>query len=67
MGWGTFKPLLADATVSAIAPIQNKYKELIKDRCEINRVLTAGREQAEEVAESTLKRLQLALALLRKN
>jgi len=67
MGWGKFKPLLADATVSAITPIQKKYKELIKDPREINRVLTVGREQAEEVAQSTLKRLKLALGLLRKN
>ncbi|WP_320667785.1 tryptophan--tRNA ligase [Prochlorococcus sp. MIT 1307] len=67
MGWGTFKPLLTEATISALEPIQNKYKELMKDRTELHYILDNGKNQAEEVANSTLKRLQLALGLLRKN
>ncbi len=67
MGWGKFKPLLTDATVSAIEPIQSRYKELIKDRGELHRILDNGRSQAEEIAQVTLERLQAALGLLKKN
>ncbi len=67
MGWGTFKPLLAEATISALKPIQTQYNELINDRGELDRILLEGRANAEEVAQKTLSRLQLALGLLRKN
>ena len=29
IGWGTFKPLLAEATISTLKPIQPQYKELM--------------------------------------
>ena len=64
IGWGKFKPLLSDATIAAIEPIQKRYKELMKDQEEIHHILEQGAQQAQEVAESTLNRIKDALGLL---
>ncbi len=64
MGWGVFKPILAEATISKLEPIQIRYKELIKNPEEINRILKEGKTQAQEVAQATLQRVKLALGLL---
>jgi tryptophanyl-tRNA synthetase len=66
IGWGTFKPLLAEATISTLKPIQTQYKELMNDRSELERVLDEGREKAEEVAQTTLTKIQSALGMLRR-
>ena len=41
MGWGKFKPLLAESAVAALEPIQ-RYNELMSDRGELDRVLYEG-------------------------
>ncbi len=63
MGWGKFKPLLGDVTVSALEPIQAKYKDLMQERTELRKILQAGKSDAEEVAQATLKRVHSALGL----
>ena len=65
MGWGQFKPLLADATVSALEPIQARYRELMQDPIELDQVLRTGREKAETVANATLERVRDALGFAR--
>lgn len=65
MGWGQFKPLLADAAVAALEPIQKKYAELTDDRGELETILRAGREKAEAVADATLQRVKDALGFSR--
>jgi len=67
MGWGQFKPLLADATVAALEPIQTRHKELMADRTELDRVLTKGRDQAESVANETLERVRNALGFAKRS
>ncbi len=64
MGWGKFKPLLADATVSALEPIQTRYKELIGDKAQLIDILKDGKNAAEVVANSTLNKVRKALGLL---
>ncbi|WP_413159970.1 tryptophan--tRNA ligase [Capilliphycus salinus ALCB114379] len=61
MGWGQFKPLLAEATVEALKPIQEKYKAVMSDRAYLESVLKDGREKAEAVANATLARVKTAL------
>ena len=61
MGWGQFKPLLAEATVNALEPIQARYRELMQDPTELDQVLSIGRERAETVANATLERVRDAL------
>ena len=65
MGWGQFKPLLAEATVNALEPIQARYRELMQDPTELDQVLSTGREKAETVANATLERVRDALGFAR--
>ena len=67
MGWGQCKPLLADAAVAALEPIQARHKELMADRVELDRVLATGRDQAESVANATLKRVRDALGFAKRS
>jgi tryptophanyl-tRNA synthetase len=64
MGWGSFKPLLAEATVEALRPLQERYAELRRDPATLERVLRAGRERASAVAGATLERVRSALGFL---
>jgi tryptophanyl-tRNA synthetase len=64
MGWGRFKPLLAEATVAALEPIQARHKELLDDRAELEQVLRQGRERAQTVATSTVERVRQQLGFL---
>ena len=64
MGWGRFKPLLAEAAVAALQPVQERYAELSSDPAELDRVLAKGRQRASEVAEATLARTKAALGFL---
>ena len=61
MGWGQFKPLLAETAVAALEPIQGRYKELIDHPEELDLVLEQGRQKAEAVANATLNRVRQAL------
>jgi tryptophanyl-tRNA synthetase len=61
MGWGQFKPLLAEAAVAALEPIQGRYKELIDNPEELDLVLEQGRQKAEAVANATLNRVKKSL------
>ena len=67
MGWGTFKPLLAETLVEALRPIQERYNTLSADPAELDRVLKAGSERANAVAEATLERTRDALGFLKGN
>ncbi len=66
MGWGQFKPMLAEATVNALEPIQVRYRELMNDPAELDQVLSTGREKAEIVANATLERVREALGFARR-
>ncbi|NEO83277.1 MAG: tryptophan--tRNA ligase [Spirulina sp. SIO3F2] len=61
MGWGQFKPLLADTVVAALEPIQTKYYEIMGDRASLEALLKAGREKAEVSANDVLDRVKTAL------
>lgn len=61
MGWGQFKPLLIEATVAALAPIQAKYQAVMDDRPYLESVLHDGRAKAEILAVSTLNQVKKAM------
>ena len=65
MGWGQFKPLLAEATVAALQPIQERYRLLMDDKAQLETVLNQGRERASAVADSTVQRTREAMGFLR--
>ena len=61
MGWGQFKPLLAETMVEALRPIQSKFDELTSDRGYLESVLRKGRDKAAEIANPTLTKVKTAL------
>ena len=64
MGWGTFKPLLAEVLVEALRPIQARHAELSADPAQLDQVLAEGRERASAVANASLARTRAALGFL---
>ncbi|MGB3655089.1 MAG: tryptophan--tRNA ligase [Rivularia sp. (in: cyanobacteria)] len=61
MGWGQFKPLLAETAVNALQPIQEKYQAVMDDKAYLEQVLRDGREKAEAIANETLTKVKSAL------
>mgnify|MGYP002848520128 CR=1 FL=1 len=53
-GWGDFKPLLTEACISHLEPIQKRYGELVTETDYLQQVLREGSEAADEVASRTL-------------
>lgn len=64
MGWGQFKPLLAETTVEALRPIQERYDELMSDRTYLTQVLADGKERAQAVAAPTLQKVKNAMGFM---
>lgn len=54
-GYGDFKKALAEAVVDHLAPITTKLKQYQADPAELDRILAAGRDKANTVAEAKLK------------
>ena len=65
MGWGQFKPLLAETMVEALRPIQEKYAELLGDRGFLEATLKQGNEKARVIATATLTKVKDALGYSR--
>ena len=60
-GWGTFKKLIAEQLIESLKPIQEKYKVLINDPHQLNKILLEGKERADDLAQKTLKRVKSTL------
>jgi tryptophanyl-tRNA synthetase len=56
-GYGDLKAATADAVVAAFGPIRERALELLSDPGELDRVLAANADRANEVAEATLKKV----------
>jgi tryptophanyl-tRNA synthetase len=61
MGWGQFKPLLTDAAIAALAPIQTRYQEVMAEPGYLESILRQGRVQAAAVANQTLADVRSAM------
>lgn len=61
MGWGQFKPLLAETIIEALKPIQERYHALTQEQDQILGVLRQGAEKAEQLAHKTLQNVKDAL------
>ncbi|MFI5053129.1 MAG: tryptophan--tRNA ligase, partial [Acidimicrobiia bacterium] len=53
-GYGALKAAVADAVVERLRPIQARYAELERDPAEVARILAAGAERAEAIADVVL-------------
>jgi tryptophanyl-tRNA synthetase len=49
-----FKPALIDLSIAKIAPITARMSKLMNDKAEIDRILAAGNEKANAIADKTL-------------
>jgi len=63
-GYGGLKGVVADAVVSFLAPLQERYAELAADPAEVDRALNVGAEKARSIAEPVLERARSASGLL---
>ena len=64
LNWGDFKPLLADAVVAHLEPIQKRYEEVRSDEGELNKILKDGADSANAVAERTLYNTKVAMGFV---
>jgi tryptophanyl-tRNA synthetase len=62
-GFGTFKPVLAEAVIGLIAPIRDRLDELRRDPAEFDRILADGATRAAEIAAPVLARAKAAVGL----
>ena len=65
--YSQYGPLKADtgaAVVAMLAPIRERYQQLMNDRAELARLVRRGDERAEAVASATLARAHEAIGLL---
>ena len=54
-GYGAFKTDVGEAVVEALAPVQERYRELRADPAELQRLLARGAEKARKASEPTLE------------
>lgn len=64
MRWGAFKPLLADALVEHMRPIQTKYQDIMQDPTYIDNLLSRGAESANQTASLTLGNVKDAMGFV---
>jgi tryptophanyl-tRNA synthetase len=65
VGFGQFKPRLADLAVSVLGPVGERMRELMADPTEIDRVLAAGAEKASAVAEPIVAEVKRKVGFLK--
>lgn len=63
-GYGTFKTAVGDAVVEQLAPVRERYHELMDDPAELERLLERGADRAQEVASQALARAVERVGLL---
>ena len=55
-GYGDFKLAVGEAVAQALAPIQQRFGTLMKDKAQLESLMRVGAERASAVAERTLKK-----------
>lgn len=64
MTWGEFKPVLAEAIVAHLEPIQKRYHQVRQDKEYLMGVLKNGSDSANEVASKTLRAARVAMGFV---
>lgn len=65
-GYGDFKKAVGEAVVEELAPVQQKYNELMKDRAYLAQQWTKGAELAQRVSQRTLDKAMKKIGFLMK-
>jgi tryptophanyl-tRNA synthetase len=63
-GYGDLKAGVAEVVVETLAPIRQRYLELIEDPGELDRLLSRGAERAAELAEAKIQEMKRKMGLL---
>lgn len=63
-GYGEFKADVAEAVLSLVEPIQNKYQQWLAAPAELERVLSRGADRARAVASTTMAAVRDRIGLL---
>lgn len=58
-----FKEAVAESVISALAPIQQRYHELIKDPAALRKVAEIGAEKANDIASKRMKEIKQLVGL----
>jgi tryptophanyl-tRNA synthetase len=66
-GYGDLKGDVADAVVAVFGPIRDRANELLADPTELDRILSANADRANEIAQATLKTVYERIGFLPKS
>lgn len=61
--YGEFKEALADAVISELKPVREKFKEIIADKESLQKILQEGARKAAPEAQATLNKVKEAVGL----
>ena len=64
-GYGNFKTAVGEAVVAQLEPIQQRYKELLKDRKYLDELAQHGAESASKLARRTIDKVYKKVGLVR--
>ena len=62
-GYGDFKAALTERLVATLSPIQARYRELMNDLPELERILWQGADEVRPMAETTLRHVKDVVGL----
>ena len=62
-GYAAFKRTLAELIIESLRPLQERYQELSRDSCYVERVLGQGADKARRIAQKTLEAVKAKVGL----
>lgn len=63
-GYGNFKQIVAEAVVSEIEPIQQRFKQIVQDKAFLDDVIKTGGEKASYMANKTLRKVKKKIGFI---
>ena len=63
LGYGALKDAAAEAVIKEIAPVQEKYKQIMADKDALNQILKENSERAYALARKTLRKVYKKVGL----
>ena len=63
-GYGDFKLAVGEACADALAPVQQKYKELLSDKAYLEEIMKKGADEAAYFARKTLSKVKRKLGFV---
>jgi tryptophanyl-tRNA synthetase len=66
-GYGGFKTAVGEAAAGLLAPVKERFGELLEDKGYLDKIIAANAQKAREMAEPTLERVKEAVGFPGKN